>query len=84
MKALNDLLAEFKSTDFWQKVNFEETFNSLLFLKSAAGRQILIKKYNEFNYKIPEPKKYCIGKTVGENRIYHKKPKTIRDFLEDE
>ena len=83
MKALNDLIKEFDNLLFWSKVNFPTTFNSLLFFKKGEGRSILIKKYKEFNYKVPKPKKYNIGKTVGEDRVYKDKPKTIKDFLNE-
>lgn len=83
MKALNDLVEKFDNLDFWQKVNFSQNFNSLLFFKKGDGLDILTKKYREFNYKVPEPKKFNIGKTIGENRVYKNKPKTIKDFLNE-
>ena len=83
MKALNDLLKDFDNLEFWSKVNFGIHFNSLLFFKKGDGREILLKKYREFNYKVPEAKKINIGKTVGEDRVYKDKPKTIKDFLNE-
>ena len=83
MKALKDLMSKFEDEDFWSKVNFSESFNSLLFLKSKEGQSILQKKYLEFNYKIPEKISYKIGKVSGEDRLYNSKPKTIKDFLNE-
>jgi len=83
MKALNDLIEEFDNPSFWNRVNFSESFNSLLFFKKGEGRVIFDKKRREFNYKIPKPKKFNIGKTSGEDRVYNNKPKTIKDFLND-
>ena len=83
MKALNDLLEKFEDVSFWNKVNFSENFNSLLFFKKGVGLEILNKKYREFNYKVPEPKIFNIGKTTGKDRVYKNKPKTIKDFLND-
>ena len=83
MKALNDLLEKFQDVSFWNKVSFSESFNSLLFFKKGDGLEILNKKYREFNYKIPEPKRFNIGKTTGEDRVYKNKIKTIKDFLNE-
>ena len=83
MKLLNDLLSIFGNMEFWAKVKFSQKPNSLLFFKTEAGLSLLRKKYNEFNYKIPKRKTIPIGKLVGENRSYIRKPKTIKDFLEE-
>jgi hypothetical protein len=81
MKLLNDLLSGFSNMEFWTKVKFTPKPNSLLFFKTESGLSLLKKKYNEFNYKIPKRKTIPIGKIVGENRSYTRKPKTIKDFL---
>ena len=83
MKTLNDLLKTFENTEFWQKMSLPFKLNSLLFFKTVEGREILQKKYNEFNYKIPKPQAHTIGKTEGENRSYKQKPKTIKSFLNE-
>jgi hypothetical protein len=83
MKALNDLLNTFDNTEFWQRVKFDFKPNSLLFFKAGDGKLLLRKKYNEFNYKILKPDPQIIGKMVGENRLYKRQPKTIKDFLNE-
>ena len=83
MKALNDLLKTFENIEFWQKVNFPFKLNSLLFFKTPKGIEVLRKKYCEFNYKIPSPQSHVIGKTEGENRLYKRKSKTIKSFLNE-
>jgi hypothetical protein len=83
MKLLNDLLSDFGNMEFWTKVKFAQKPNSLLFFKTESGLSLLKKKYNEFNYKIPKKKTVPIGKIVGENRSYQRKPKTVKDFLKE-
>ena len=81
MKLLNDLLSKFKNIEFWSKVKFNPKPNSLLHFKTRSGLLTLQKKYNEFNYKIPDKKTVSIGKKTGEDRLYSRKPKTTKDFL---
>ena len=59
-------------------------YESLLALKGDYGKNILQKKYSEFNYKIPIVPKITLGDRFGENFSYEKKAKTLKDFLKDE
>jgi len=81
MKLLNDLMAEFDNPRFWAKVKFPTIFPSLAYLKTDFGKGELRRKYLEFNFDIPPPKEYNLGKKVGEDRSFSKPPKTIKDFL---
>lgn len=81
MKLLNDLLKKFEDIEFWAKVNFKPRPNSLLYFKTQPGLLVLQKKYNEFSYKIPDKKVVSIGKKEGQDRLYSRKPKTTKDFL---
>lgn len=82
MKMLNDLMNMFKSEDFWQKVCLDKV-PSLAVLRSDHGLNILSKKYKEFNYKIPEKVEIPLGKKTGNDKIISKKPKTIRQFIDE-
>ena len=82
MKMLNDLMNMFKSEDFWQKVSLDKV-PSLAVLRSGQGLSILSKKYKEFNYKVPEKVEIPLGKKTGKDKIISKKPKTIRQFIDE-
>ena len=82
MKMLNDLMSMFKSEDFWQKVSLDKV-PSLAVLRSGHGLSILSKKYKEFNYKIPAKVEIPLGKKTGKDKIISKKPKTIRQFIDE-
>ena len=82
MKLLNDLLEIFPNQDFWQRMTFIKV-PSLAVLRAGAGLKNLTKKYKDFNYKIPEKKEFPIGDKTGEDKIISKKPKTIRQFLDE-
>ena len=82
MKMLNDLMNMFKSEDFWQKVSLDKV-PSLAVLRSGHGLSILSKKYKEFNYKIPEKVEIPLGEKTGKDKIISKKPKTIRQFIDE-
>ena len=56
-KILNELMEIFPSQDFWQKVNFNQDWDSLLIFKSEYGISLLKRKYKEFNFNIPDTKK---------------------------
>ena len=83
MKLLNDLLEIFPDQNFWLKMK-PEKYGSLAILKASAGIKMLRKKFREFNYKIPKRKEIKLGEKRGEDRIYNKTPKTIRDFIDGE
>lgn len=80
-KILNELMLKFPDENFWQKVNFNQDWDSLLIFKSAYGLSLLERKYKEFNFKIPSFEKIELTKKSGRDKIIEPKPKTIRDFL---
>ena len=80
-KILNDLLLEFSNIDFWEKVNFNQDWDSLLILKSPYGQSILRKKYKEFHYTLPKEEKILLKNKSGKDKAINIKPKTIRGFL---
>ena len=82
MKMLNDLMDMFNSEKFWQKVSLDKV-PSLAVLRSGHGLSILSKKYKEFNYKIPAKVEIPLGKKTGKDKIISKKPKTIRQFIDE-
>ena len=81
MKMLNDLMDMFPDEDFWKRVSLLKT-DSLAMLRSQSGLKLLKKKFTEFNYKIPEKKTIPLGENEGEDRVFEKKPKTIRQFID--
>ena len=82
MKLLNDLMGIFPKGDFWQRMSFEKV-SSLAILRSEYGMQKLKKLYLEFNYKIPEKLEIPLGEKSGDDKIISKKPKTIRQFIDE-
>ena len=84
MKFLNELYSKFPDLDFWKLLSFEKKYDSLLFLKGDYGLKVLTKKFLEFSYKIPEHKKLELGEKSGYTYKPNKKPKTIKQFLENE
>tara|TARA_B100000242_G_C42884814_1_gene410563 strand:- start:240 stop:599 length:360 start_codon:yes stop_codon:yes gene_type:complete len=82
MKMLNDLLEIFPNRTFWTKANMPK-IDSLVMLKSGYGLKILKKKYKEFHYKVPQKTTIAIGEKTGEDKILSKKPKTIREFIDE-
>ena len=82
MKVLNDLLEIFPNRTFWTKASMPKVA-SLLMLKSGFGFGVLQKKYNEFHYKVPPKIDIPIGKKTGADKILSKKPKTIREFIDE-
>jgi hypothetical protein len=84
MKFLNDLFKQYPDQEFWLKIKMPKKYESLLALKGNYGKNILQKKYSEFNYKIPIVPKIILGEPCGENFSYKKRAKTLKDFLKDE
>ena len=82
MKLLNDLMEMFPSEEFWSKVSIK-LVPSLAVLRSDQGLNQIRKKYREFNYKIPPKIEIPIGEKTGNDRIISKKPKTIRQFIDE-
>lgn len=82
MKLLNDLIEIFPNEEFWKKVSIN-LVPSLAVLRSGQGLKRIQKKYREFNYKIPPKIEIPIGEKTGKDKIFSKKPKTIRQFIDE-
>ena len=82
MKLLNDLMEMFPCEEFWSKVSIT-LVPSLAVLRSDQGLNQIRKKYREFNYKIPPKIEIPIGEKTGDDKIISKKPKTIRQFIDE-
>jgi hypothetical protein len=81
MKILNSLIDIFPKEDFWQKVRFYQEFDSLTYLLSPFGKNLLQKKYNQFNFKIKTEPKPQLGEKIGKDSKTKKKPNSIKDFF---
>ena len=82
MKLLNSLLEMFPNRDFWERVSIS-LVPSLAVLKTEQSLAFLEKKYREFNYKIPPKIDIPLGEKSGGDKIISKKPKTIRQFIDE-
>ena len=82
MKILNSLMEIFPNLEFWEKVRINKV-PSLAVVKAKKGLLLFKKKYREFEYKIPQPKKIKLGEKSGEDKILSKKVKTIRQFIDE-
>ena len=80
---LKRLMEKYPNEDFWQKIHFENDWDSLVILQSDYGKSLLDKKYKEFHYKIPEYKEIELTDKSGYDIIINSKPKTIRRFLDE-
>jgi len=80
---LKRLMEKYPNEDFWQKIHFENDWDSLVILQSDYGKFLLDKKYKEFHYKIPEYKKIELTDKSGCDIVINSKPKTIRRFLDE-
>ena len=80
---LKRLMEKYPNEDFWQKIHFENDWDSLVILQSDYGKSLLDKKYKEFHYKIPEYKKIELTDKSGCDILINSKPKTIRRFLDE-
>jgi len=81
MKMLNNLLSEFNNDSFWETLSFQTKYDSLAFFISEYGKKILKKRFNEYNYKVPNKPKPKMGDKVGEDKSFNEPPLTIRQFL---
>ena len=81
MTLLKRVLALQSNLKFWHKVSFGEKFPSLAYLLTDIGKGQIRRKYNEFSFEIPAVKSYNLGEKIGEDKIVHRKKKTIRSFL---
>lgn len=82
-KILKKLMEDYPDETFWQKIHFKNDWDSIVILQSPYGKSLLDKKYKEFNYKIPEYKKIELTNKSGCDMIINRKPKTIREFLDE-
>jgi len=82
-KILKNLMAKYPDENFWQKIHFENDWDSLIILQSDYGKSLLDKKYKEFHYKIPEYSQIELTEKSGRDKIINRKPKTIRGFLNE-
>jgi len=80
---LKRLMQKYPNEEFWQKIHFENDWDSLVILQSDYGKSLLDKKYKEFNYKIPEYDKIELTNKSGCDKVITRKPKTIRGFLNE-
>ena len=76
-------MEKYPSEEFWQKVHFEMDWDSIIILQSEYGDSLLSKKYKEFHYNIPQYEKIKLTDKIGYDKIIDKKPKTIRNFLNE-
>ena len=82
-KVLKNLMSLYPDEDFWQKVHFDMGWDSIIILQSEYGRSLLDKKYKEFHFKIPEYTKIELTNKSNNDKILDKKPKTIRQYLNE-
>lgn len=82
MKMLNELIDKFPNLDFWTRASFQKV-PSLSHFKSRYGLEKISKMYREFNYVIPPKKDISLGEKSGKDKILSKKPKTIRQFIDE-
>ena len=80
---LKRLMEQYPDENFWQKIHFENDWDSLVIFQSEYGKSLLDKKYKEFHYKIPEHTKIELTKKSGCDKVIVRKPKTIRQFLDE-
>lgn len=78
------LLQEFPEETFWSTFDLGFKLNSLAFLNSDRGRDMLKRKYGQFKFEIPQPVQHNIGtEKVGEDIIITK-PRTLKDFMKED
>lgn len=82
-KILKKLMEDYPDETFWQKIRFKNDWDSIVILQSPYGKSLLDKKYQEFHYKIPEYRKIELTNKSGCDKIINRKPKTIREFLDE-
>lgn len=80
---LKRLMKQYPDESFWMKVKFNKDWDSICILQTDYGKSLLDRKYKDFQYKIPEYKKIELTEKSGCDKIIHKKPKTIRNFLNE-
>jgi hypothetical protein len=84
MTLLNRLLDRWPDLSFWHKVRFGDKYPSLAYLLTDLGVSKVIRKYNEFTFDIPAFKTYNLGEKTGEDSKTNSKPKSLKNFLNNE
>ena len=84
MKIVKSLFTIFPEEVFWKSLDLGFKLNSLCWLLSNDGRNLLNKEYKKFKLNLPKQKKY----EIKENNIafesktrYDEKPLNLREFL---
>tara|TARA_A200000159_G_scaffold164664_1_gene195368 strand:+ start:343 stop:675 length:333 start_codon:yes stop_codon:yes gene_type:complete len=80
-KILNSLMEKYPDKKFWDLLKFNEGWDSLVIFQSDFGKELLERKYKEWNYEIKESKKFELTKKIGPDIIIDHKPKNLRQFL---
>ena len=74
-------MQKYPDQEFWNLLKLNEGWDSLMIFQSDFGKELLERKYKEWNYKIKESKKFELTKKIGSDIIMEKKPKNLRQFL---
>tara|TARA_B100000214_G_scaffold338343_1_gene283430 strand:+ start:323 stop:658 length:336 start_codon:yes stop_codon:yes gene_type:complete len=83
MTLLKRLLDRWPNLSFWHKVRFRDKFPTLAYLLTDIGIGNVQRKYNEFIFEIPPSKTYNLGTKIGEDKISSRKPRSLKDFLNE-
>jgi len=87
---LAKLYSKYKNDDFWNKVSFKDSIlksdalpSFLLFFDkdNTYWKDLLDKKWKDFNWKPKKIKNYKLKKNVSEEIIFQKRKRFLRDFL---
>lgn len=78
---LKSLVKLYPEELFWSSVTFDFEITSLFFFKTNKGANILSLKYR--NYMQEEAKQGVLSFSWGEDKQTQKKPKNIKDFLNE-
>lgn len=81
IKTFNILFEKYPCELFWKHLRFLDKLETLIVFRSGFYSKELDKKYNRFNYKIPEKETLTLGAVSGEDIIKNKTNKTIKSFL---
>lgn len=83
IKIFNRLYRQYPNFYLWDSITFSKKFDSLLALESDYPQSIIKKKFLEFNFEIKNKEKIILSNKYGEDFQYNKKPKTIKEFLNE-
>lgn len=81
MGVLNRLIKKYPNVDFWLKFSLKFKLNSLKWLQTSDGRQVLDRAYTLFTLDW-KPKEYIVesGAKIGNDYVVSSKP-TLKDIL---